>query len=101
MSLHTPNDFLMRPCCCHVCGKEITEQEHAVEHSGRGQYMPRNVRGVKEEFVTIWLHPECATVLMLRLANDVMRVSHKSTTPRVVDTLQRAVKQRKENEHQT
>lgn len=95
MALQTPNDFNMTPCACHICHGEITEDQYAVEHSGHGQMTqskdPRfsQMFDLVQGYTTIWLHPECATVLMLRLANDVMRVKHEDkTTRRVVDVLQ-------------
>lgn len=94
MALHTPNGFFMTPCKCHVCYKDIYEQEFAVEHSGHGQSVRAEDPGVKEAYVSIWLHPECATILMLRLANDVMKVDSSGEYPRVVNTLQNTVKQR-------
>ena len=90
--LHAPRSFLMRPCKCHVCYEDITENEYAVQHSGHGQQSIDPLSGDPEGYVHIWLHPECATVLMLRLANDVMRA--RQSKPRVVDTLQAVVQQR-------
>jgi hypothetical protein len=90
MSLYTPNNFLMRPCKCHICYKDITEQQYAIEHSGNGQTAEGKIL---ESYVTIWMHPECATVMVLRLAYDVMRVENKPNQPRrVVDTLQDTAK---------
>jgi hypothetical protein len=97
MALHTPNGFMMSPCKCHVCFKEVTEQENAIEHSGHGQSIRAEDPGIKESYVTIWLHPECATVMMLRLANDVMRIKTTAVQPRVVDALRDLIKERKEN----
>ena len=91
MALHTPNEFLMQHCDCHVCGKQIVDTQHAIEHSGAGQYSVNKQLG--EGYVSIWLHPECATVLMLRLANDVMRIRPaKDQPPRVVDVLQQTAR---------
>jgi hypothetical protein len=84
MALHTPKDFMMQPCDCHVCGQLVSEEHYGIEHSGSGQYVLD--KKVGQGYVSIWLHPECATVLMLRLANDVMRV--KRADGRVVDVLQ-------------
>jgi hypothetical protein len=42
-----------------------------------------------EGYTTLWFHPECATVLALRLAHDVVRIkSDKDQPKRVVDELQ-------------
>lgn len=97
MSLQIADDFYMTPCKCHVCYKEITTQENAIEHSGHGQSVRAENPGIKEAYVTVWLHPECATVMMLRLANDVMRIKTTPATPRVVDSLAAIVKKRKEH----
>jgi hypothetical protein len=97
MSLHTPNEFMMKPCKCHVCFKEVTEKENAIEHSGHGQSVRSEDPGIKEGYVTIWMHPECATILMLRLANDVMRMDTRAYPPRVVDSLKNLVNQRKDH----
>ena len=99
MALYTPNDFMMDPCRCHICHQEVREDQHGIEHSGHGQLsqstdprVPTNARHI-EGYATIWLHPECATVLMLRLANDVMRVKPDKNQPqRVVDALQAIAK---------
>lgn len=95
MSLHTPNEFMMQPCKCHVCYSLIREDQPAVEHSGHGQYIHREdseERSRHEGYVTIWMHVECATVLALRVASDVMRVRPKDGLRRVVDTLQDTAK---------
>jgi hypothetical protein len=95
MALHKPNDFMMDPCFCHICYQEIRQDQHGIEHSGHGQLSqtkdPRipKIDGYIEGYATIWLHPECATVLALRLAYDVMRIKSDKTQPmRVVDGLQ-------------
>jgi hypothetical protein len=97
MALHTPNEFMMYPCKCHVCFKEVTEQENAIEHSGHGQSVRAEDPGIKEGYVTVWFHPECATVMMLRLANDVMRINTTATQPRVAEALRNLVKERKDH----
>lgn len=86
MGLQTPGQFNMDSCPCHICHGEIREDQHAVEHMGHGQMsMSQLVEGA----VTIWMHPECATVLALRLAHDVMRIKNAPHQPkRVVDELQ-------------
>ena len=89
MSLHTPHNFMMFPCKCHVCYGDITEQQHAIEHSGHGCMSQSKEKG----YVAIWLHPECATIMALRLAYDVMKVENMTGQPRrVVDTLKIAAK---------
>jgi len=90
MSVHKPNEFMMKHCDCHVCGERIFESRYAIEHSGAGQYVENKTLG--EGFVSIWLHPECATVLALRLAHDVMRIPPTKGQPRAVDLLQHSVK---------
>jgi len=85
MSLHTPHNFTMFPCKCHVCYGDITEQQNAIEHSGNGRMtQSKDLDG----HVAIWLHPECATIMALRLAYDVMKIENMLDQPRrVVDTL--------------
>ena len=87
MSLHTPNEFTLTPTKCHICYGEIREDQHAIEHSGHGQLV--HAKQMYEGYTTTWFHPECATVLVLRLANDVMRIKTVKDQPkRVVDELQ-------------
>jgi hypothetical protein len=95
MALHKPNDFMLDPCFCHICHQEIRQDQHGIEHSGHGQLKqtkdPRvpKLNDFIEGYTTIWLHPECATVLALRLAYDVMRIKPDKEQPmRVVDGLQ-------------
>lgn len=97
MGLQTPNDFNMTPCKCHICHGDIREDQHAVEHAGEGQLSqtkdPRFhqiLRGAwVEGYTTLWFHPECATVMALRLAHDVMKIKNVKDQPaRVVDGLQ-------------
>lgn len=85
--LHTRNEFMMVPCACHVCGRPVKESENGIEHSGTGQYQ-EGERNLKTTYVSIWLHPECATVLMLRIAKDIMQIRHNDPQKRVVDVLQ-------------
>jgi hypothetical protein len=41
-----------------------------------------------EGYVSLWFHPECATVMALRLAHDVMKIKMDKDQPmRVVDAL--------------
>jgi transcription antitermination factor NusG len=83
----------MYPCKCHICYKDIDEQHYAIEHSGHGQMMQEKLL---ESYVTVWMHPECATIMMLRLAHDVMRIRNTPNQPRrVVDLLQDTVKRNK------
>ena len=95
MALHTPNDFTMTPSRCHICYQEVREDQYGIEHSGDGvltQSQDPRVAKLHDRitgYVNIWFHPECATVMMLRLANDVMRVKMTEGQPmRVVDALQ-------------
>jgi hypothetical protein len=97
MGLQTPNEFQMTPCKCHICYEDIREDQHAIEHAGEGQLSqtkdPRIQEILKEAwvdgFTTLWFHPECATVMALRLAHDVMKIKNVKDQPRrVVDGLQ-------------
>lgn len=87
MSLHTPDQHMMHSCKCHICREEIRLNQNAIEHSGHGQCSESG--NLVEGYTTIWMHPECATVLALRLAHDVMKIkSDKDQPKRVVDELQ-------------
>ena len=95
MGLQAPNEFNMTPCKCHICHGEIREDQHAIEHMGDGELFsskdPRMAKLVDkvEGTVTLWFHPECATVMALRLAHDVMKIKNVKDQPaRVVDGLQ-------------
>ena len=91
MALHTPKNFTMTPCKCHVCYKDIDEQQHAIEHSGHGQMGDTST--ILEGYVSFWMHPECATVVALRLAHDVMKIKNMPNQPRrIVDELQTIAK---------
>jgi len=91
MALHIPNNFMMTPCKCFVCYEDINEQQHAIEHSGHGQMGAKNT--ILEGFVSVWMHPECATVVALRLAHDVMKIKNMPDQPRrIVDELQTIAK---------
>ena len=94
MALQEPNDFTLTPTRCHVCHGDIREDHYAIDHSGDGVLSqskdPRlaNLHDRVEGYVTLWLHPECATVMALRLAHDVMRAKNGKDQPmRVVDEL--------------
>ncbi len=93
MGLQTPNLFSMTPCKCHICHGEIREDQHAVEHTGDGLLYASKAEdtlyNTLEGTVTLWFHPECATVMALRLAHDVMKIKNVEGQPaRVVDGLQ-------------
>jgi hypothetical protein len=99
MALHTPNNFVLQPCFCHICYEEVRNDQHGIEHSGHGQMtQTRDPRfGPLHDFVeghmTLWFHPECATVMALRLSHDVMRIKGAKDQPkRVVDGLQALAK---------
>ena len=99
MALHTPNNFLLDPCFCHICYEEIREDQHGIEHSGHGQLTqskdPRmaHIKNYVEGYVSIWFHPECAAIMALRLSHDVMRIKNAEDQPkRVVDGLQALAK---------
>jgi hypothetical protein len=64
---------------CHVCSKDFKQEDKIIEHTGQVFRFP-----LTEGLGCIVLHEECATVLILRLAADVMRVDK---VPRVVDKL--------------
>jgi len=96
MGLQQPNEYNMTPCLCHICHEDIREDQHGIEHSGEGQMSqtkdPRFHQLMKNASVrghtTLWFHPECATVMALRLAHDVMRIKNVEGQPRrVVDEL--------------
>jgi hypothetical protein len=94
MGLQLPNEFNMTPCKCHICRGDIREDQHAIEHGGEGQMsQSKDPRFAKvfdwvEGYTTLWFHPECATVMALRLAHDVMKVKNVQDQPaRVVDGL--------------
>ena len=59
-------------------GFEVTVLDNL--STGKKKLVPKDARYI-EGYATIWLHPECATVLMLRLANDVMRVKPDKNQP--------------------
>lgn len=99
MSLHTPGNFMLTPCFCHICYEEIREDQNGIEHSGHGQLSqtkdPRfaQLHDLVDGFVTVWFHPECAAVMALRLSHDVMKIkSDKDQPSRVVDELQAMAK---------
>lgn len=97
MSLYKPNEFQMTPTMCHICHGEVREDQHGIEHSGHGQmsqskdpvFQKAFPKGWAEGYTSIWFHPECATVMALRLSYDVMRIKMDANQPRrVVDELQ-------------
>ena len=94
MSVHAPNDFTLSPCKCHICHGDIREDQYAIEHSSHGMLTqtkdPRllHLHDRVEGYVSLWFHPECATVMALRLAHDVMKIKMDKDQPaRVVDSL--------------
>ena len=94
MALQEPNGFTLTPCKCHICHEEIREDQYAIDHNGQGVLSqskdPRfnNLHDRVEGYVTLWFHPECATVMALRLAHDVMKAKNGKDQPmRVVDAL--------------
>lgn len=99
MGLQTPNDFIMTPGKCHICHGDIREDQHAIEHMGQGELFSSKDARFHQLFdrvagaVTLWFHPECATVMALRLAHDVMKIKNVKDQPaRVVDGLQALAK---------
>ena len=94
MGLQTPNQYNMTPGKCHICHGDVREDQYAVEHSSHGMLTqtkdPRllHLHDHIEGYVSLWFHPECATVMALRLAHDVMRIRMAPDQPmRVVDAL--------------
>lgn len=95
MSLMPANNFTIEPASkCHICYGEIREDQDAVEHSGQGvltQTKDPRLNAVHEHaegYVNIWMHPECAVVLSLRIMHDVMQAKNDKDKPmRVVDIL--------------
>ena len=96
MSLMEAGHFTMNPASkCHVCYGDIREDQDMVEHSGDGiltQSKDPRLGGLLqtrvEGSVNIWMHPECAVVLSMRLMHDVMKAKNGKDKPmRVVDTL--------------
>lgn len=88
MGLMEAGHFTMYPARkCHICYGEIREDQDAVEHSGEGVLTQSKDPRV-EGHVGIWMHPECAVVLSMRLMHDVMKAKNGKDKPmRVVDTL--------------
>ena len=89
MSLMEADNFTMLHAGkCHVCHGPIREDQDAIEHSGEGVSY-RTGGNYSECGVSIWMHPECAVVLGMRLMHDVMQIkSNKDKPMRVVSTLQ-------------
>lgn len=71
---------------CHVCGVALRDQEVMVEHSGATMVcisgQETNGHG------SIVMHPECATILAMRLMSDVIEAPN-AYGHRVVDTLRK------------
>jgi len=92
MGLQTPNEFTLSPYKCHICGNDIREDQHAIEHLGQGELYSSKASPLNARMggsVVLWFHPECATVMALRLAHDVMKIKNVKDQPaRVVDELQ-------------
>lgn len=70
---------------CHVCGERFTkDHDVAVDHSGAAMV---HINGQETNgHGSIVMHPECATILAMRLIHDVMDIRN-SPEMRVVDTL--------------
>ena len=70
---------------CHVCGQN-TKENNIIEHTGHISRFPNSPsETLTEGLGDIVLHEECATILILRLAADVMNVNRKDA--RMVDKL--------------
>lgn len=77
---------------CHVCGDRLQQHQPAVMHWGKVYVHDTKVDYEGEAYGGLHLHAECATILLLRLAADVMRQS--PTTPnRVVESLAKVRKE--------
>lgn len=70
---------------CHVCGEKFTkDHDVAIDHSGRAMV---HINGQETNgHGSIVLHPECATILAMRLLHDVMAI-RTGPEMRVVDAL--------------
>lgn len=69
---------------CHVCSDKFTPDDVVVEHSGGVMLC---ISGQEDNGGgSIVLHPECATILAMRLLHDVMDIRN-SPQMRVVDAL--------------
>lgn len=69
-------DVAASPTTCHVCAKKIGLDDQVIEHggwvNGDGKY---GLNG------GITMHPECATILVLRLAADVVKQPSENKIP--------------------
>ena len=72
---------------CHVCERNFVDDDVVVEHSGLVEELDPNVTTKTPVYGSVTLHPECATVLAMRLLYDVMDIHHTPESPRVVDSL--------------
>ena len=95
MALHHPGDFSLEPTFCHICNEEVRQDHYGIEHSGHGimtqskdpRFKP--IHDFVDGYTTVWFHPECATVMAMRLIHDVMNVDSMEGQPmRVVQALQ-------------
>lgn len=69
---------------CHACSKAFEDADIVVEHSGA---VMLHLNGHETtDRGSIVMHPECATILAMRLIHDVMDIRN-SPEMRVVDTL--------------
>lgn len=71
---------------CHVCGDRLQQHQSAIVHDGKVYVHDAKVDYKGNAYGSLHLHAECATILMLRLAADVMRQSRMMPN-RVVDSL--------------
>ena len=99
MTLQDPNMFSLEPTFCHICYQEVRDDQYGIEHSGHGVITQSKDPRLKpkhdyaEGYTTVWFHPECATVMAMRLIHDVMDVQNMKGQPeRVVDALQAIAK---------
>lgn len=67
---------------CFVCGQKIRNDQFAIQWDGY-------TRETDKDWLHIWFHPECATMMVLQLSSDVMKQRYTSQheTLRVVDSL--------------
>ena len=69
---------------CHTCGRPFEDVDIVVEHSGAAMVHKNGLETTDRG--SIVMHPECATILAMRLISDVMDIRN-SPEMRVVDTL--------------
>lgn len=71
---------------CHVCGDRLQQHQPVVTHDGKVYVHDTHVEHRGDAHGSLHLHAECATILILRLAADVMRQNYTQPN-RVVESL--------------